>query len=242
MSTINMIKAKERFQGSPAFWLKPAHIFNFAGHHRPGRSGFGDLLVVNDDWVKGKNGFGAHPHHDMEIVTWMLEGKLDHEDNQGNKGTIVYGEAQQMSAGSGVLHSEFNHEPEDAHLLQMWVLPDVIRAEPRYQQVNVKDKIKNNLALIASGEHDAPIHLHNNKASFYAGVFDEDKTESLPGSEKLYIYVAEGSATIESNEGVTGDSFLVEDSENLNIEIKAGSHIVIWAIDSHAREASNFAY
>lgn len=237
-----MIKAEDRFQGSPAFWLKPAHIFNFADHHRPGRSGFGDLLVVNDDHVLGKNGFGFHPHHDMEIVTWMLKGKLNHEDNQGNKGTIVYGEAQQMSAGTGVLHSEFNHEEEEAHLLQMWVIPDKMRAEPRYQQVNVLENIQNNLALIASGEHEAPIHLHNSKASFYAGVFNEDKVEKLPNSDKLYIYVAEGSASVKENSGTTGDSFLIEDAKEIEIEVKAGSHIVVWAVDSHAREQANFAY
>ena len=239
--TVTRIAPDQRFH-SQIDWLETFHVFNFSQHYRDGRNGFGDLLVVNDDIVRANRGFGMHPHHDMEIVTWVLSGSLSHEDNQGNKGTISPGEIQQMSAGSGVLHSEVNpSSDEDVHLLQMWVLPDVMRAQPRYQQENVEHLITNSLACIASGAIDAPIHLHNSTASLYVGRFDSDTTVALPSNEKLYVYMARGTGTFENENVATGESLLIDSAQKeKTIDVSPDSELVIWSIDSHARAESNF--
>lgn len=240
MTAITKLAAETRFH-TQIDWLESFHIFNFSHHYRNGRNGFGDLLVMNDDYVSGNRGFGMHPHHDMEIVTWVLSGTLAHEDNHGNKGTITPGEIQQMSAGSGVLHSEVNPTDETCHLLQMWVLPDVKSATPRYQQENVDTIIKNQLGCVASGEFDAPIHLHNSKASLYVGRFDKDSSVELPNNEKLFIYVAKGSIKIDTESANEGDSLYIEDAtQELKTDITKNSEIIIWSIDSHARAQSNF--
>jgi redox-sensitive bicupin YhaK (pirin superfamily) len=240
MSTITTIAPDERFH-TQIDWLDTFHIYNFSHHYRNGRSGFGDLLVMNDDKVSGNRGFGMHPHHDMEIVTWVLSGTLAHEDNQGNKGTITPGEVQQMSAGSGVLHSEVNPTDETCHLLQMWVLPDKKGVTPRYQQENVSHLIQDQLGLVASGEKEAPIHLHNDKASLYVGRFSSESEVTLPHNELLYIYIARGSATFAGEDIATGTSIHIrQPEENLTISVSADSEIVIWSIDDHARLQSNF--
>ena len=239
--TVTKIAPDQRFH-SQIDWLESFHIFNFSQHYRDGRNGFGDLLVVNDDIVRANRGFGMHPHHDMEIVTWVLSGTLSHEDNQGNKGTITPGEIQQMSAGSGVLHSEINPSTdEDVHLLQMWVLPDVMRAQPRYQQENVEHLINNNLACVASGATDAPIHLHNKTASLHVGRFDVDSTVALTSNEKLYVYMARGTGIFESEKVTTGESLLIDSAQTeTTIDVSTESELVVWSIDSHARAKSNF--
>lgn len=233
---LKVIEPKERFH-TKIDWLESFHIFNFSENYRDGRNGFGDLLVVNDDYVEPRTGFGMHPHRDMEIVTWVLSGSLSHEDNGGNKGTITPGEIQQMSAGTGVLHSEMNLSDEQVHLVQMWVLPDVKGVQPRYQQQNVEHLIKNQLGCVASGKIDAPIHLHNKNASLYVGRYDSKSNVELPISEKLYIYVARGNVNFDNTIFEEGNSLLIE-SNNKTASLEAGENteIIVWAVGSDARE------
>lgn len=244
--TTTTIPADARFH-SKMDWLESFHIFNFSQFYRDGRNGYGDLLVVNDDIVDPARGFGMHPHHDMEIVTWVLSGAISHEDNAGHSGIIRPGEVQQMSAGSGVLHSEMNSDPTvPVHLIQMWVLPDKKGVAPRYQQENVEHLIKNTLGCIASGSIDAPIHLHNATASLYVGRFEDEQLVELPTNEKLYIYVARGSIKLLDETGYekkfpTGSSILFDGATTpTSITVGANSEIVVWSIDSHARLQSNF--
>ena len=115
-------------------WLKAKHTFSFANYHDPSRMGFGALRVINDDHIAPGGGFATHPHRDMEIVTIPLQGSLRHEDSMGNSQVLQKGEIQSMSAGTGILHSEFNHGDEDLKLLQIWILPKKLGVQPRYEQ------------------------------------------------------------------------------------------------------------
>ena len=241
MTELQSIAPSERFQGDIG-WLKSFHIFNFAENFLPGRSGFGDLLVVNEDYIEPDSGFGMHPHRDMEIVTWVLAGSLTHEDNAGNKGVIVPGEIQRMSAGSGVIHSEFNHSStEKVHLLQMWLLPDVNAIPPRYDQISVKDLISNELGCIASGQVDAPIHLHNKNASLHVGRYDLASKIELPNNKKLFIYDARGALEVEGTNYAQGSSLLISDPmTDTSAKCSDNSEIVIWSVDSKARAMSRY--
>jgi len=241
MTQIDVISPADRFQGDLG-WLKSFHIFNFAENYIPGRSGFGDLLVVNEDYIKPESGFGMHPHRDMEIVTWVLAGSLTHEDNAGNKGVIVPGEVQRMSAGSGVLHSEYNHSPdEEIHLLQMWVLPDVNAVPPRYDQENVEELITDKLGCIASGQFDAPIHLHNKNASLYVGRYKQASKIEFPINEKLFVYVAAGNLEFDGTKYSQGTSLLISEPNTSSTALCSDdSEIVIWSTSSKARAMSRY--
>ncbi|MFN8015573.1 MAG: pirin family protein [Acidimicrobiia bacterium] len=236
MNSLKIISPTDRFHNQ-IDWLDSYHIFNFSYFYKDDRNGFGDLLVVNDDHIDTSSGFGMHPHHDMEIVTWILNGELTHEDNKGNTGVISEGDIQQMSAGSGVLHSEFNHnEVQNVDLLQMWLLPDRKGVEPRYQQQNVADIVDNELGLVASGQVDAPIHLYNQNASLYIGKFSAEKQISIPNNEKTYIYVARGEITFNDVSYDKGFSLLIENkNEDLNFTVSSNSEVILWSIGSQAR-------
>lgn len=238
---IDVISPQDRFK-TDIGWLKTNLVFNFSHHYKEGRNGFGDLLVANHDLVKAGTGFGKHPHRDMEIVTWIFDGELAHDDNGDNHGVIRPGEVQQMSAGSGVVHSEMNPSKDtDVLLMQMWVLPDKKSVEPRYQQVDVNHLINDELGLVASGEFDAPIHLHNNKASFYVGRFSTETTFEMPDNKMLFIYPAKGNVEIEGKLYEDGTSILITDpKKSLEAKASANSEILLWSIDDHARKQAGF--
>src|SRR3954465_11296106 len=148
--TIAIQRAADRFH-TYIDWLHSKHSFNFGGHYREGENGHGLLLVNNDDKVAPGGGFGTHGHRDMEIVTWVLDGTLEHRDSEGNHGVLYPGLAQRMSAGSGIRHSEMNPSPDlPVHFVQMWVLPDTTGIRPGYQQLDINDELaKGGLVPIA---------------------------------------------------------------------------------------------
>lgn len=150
-------------------WLQSRHSFSFGDHYQPDNTHFGLLLVSNDDIVAPRTGFDTHQHRDMEIVTWVLEGELTHQDSTGNHGVVYPGLAQRMSAGSGILHSEKNDSlTEPVHFVQMWVVPDETAITPSYQQDEIGNQLDNvGLITIASGipGRDAALVLHNRAAS-----------------------------------------------------------------------------
>src|SRR5688500_9372294 len=155
-----------------AGWLDSRHSFSFGGHWDPSNTGHGLLLVSNDDRVAAGTGFSTHPHQDMEIVTWVLSGRLEHKDSEGNRGELYPGLAQRMSAGRGIWHSEMNPSPtEDVHFIQMWVLPDTERVDPGYEQRDINTELdKGGLQPIASGQgHDAAITIRQRDAVLWGG-------------------------------------------------------------------------
>lgn len=162
-------------------WLDSHHSFSFANYYDPAHMGFGPLRVINDDRIAAGRGFGTHGHRDMEIITYVLEGAVAHKDSMGSGSTIRPGDLQRMSAGRGVLHSEFNPQPDAAtHLLQIWIEPDVTGIEPEYEQKTFDDASKRGrLCQMASPDGaEESLRIHQN-ARLYAGLFDGAEQASL---------------------------------------------------------------
>ncbi len=191
-SGIDVRRAGERFH-SELDWLDSWHSFSFSNHYDPKNTHHGLLLVHNDDIVAGGTGFGLHPHQDMEIVTWVLDGALEHHDSEGNHGVIRPGLAQRMSAGRGIRHSEQNaSETDPVHLLQMWVIPDVTGITPEYEEVDVSDRLRGDaLFPLASGrEDDAAITIHQRDATLWVGRLVPGATVDLPDAPYVHVFIA----------------------------------------------------
>ena len=177
-------------------WLDSYHSFSFADYYDPEHMHFGALRVINEDRVAGGQGFGAHGHRDMEIVSYVLEGALAHRDSMGNGSTIRPGDVQRMSAGTGVRHSEFNGSPTDtAHFLQIWIIPDAPGGAPGYEEKRFADDEKRGrLRVIASPEGtDGSVKIGAN-ARIFAGLFDGDERADfdVPAGRRVYVHVARG--------------------------------------------------
>ena len=200
-------------------WLKSFHSFSFAGYHDPAHMGFGNLRVINEDRVAAGAGFGTHGHKDMEIISYVMSGELAHKDSMGNVETIPPGEVQRMSAGRGVMHSEFNHRKDEAtHFLQIWLLPDVRGIEPGYEQKRFADAEKRgNLRLVASPDGvDGSVTVHAD-ARLYAGLFDGAETASLAldPKRKSYVHLVRGRLDVNGTTLSTGDAAMIEGESRL---------------------------
>jgi redox-sensitive bicupin YhaK (pirin superfamily) len=216
---IDVRRAGERFT-SRFGWLDSKHSFSFGQHHDPANTHHGVLLVNNDDIVDPGTGFDTHPHRDMEIVTWVLEGSLVHQDSTGHNGVIYPGLAQRMSAGSGILHSEKNDSwrlrgdvhDDPVHFVQMWVLPDEGNITPGYEQLEIEHELlAGGLVPVASGmaRHDgeAAIRIRNRYAALHAARLAPGQEVSLPDSPFLHLFVARGAVTLEgAGPLATGDA------------------------------------
>jgi hypothetical protein len=181
-------------------WLDSRHSFSFGGHHDPANTHHGLLLVSNDDRVAAGSGFSTHPHRDMEIVTWVLSGRLEHRDSEGNRGEIYPGLAQRMSAGTGIWHSEMNPSSvDDVHFVQMWVLPDIEGESPGYAQRDINAELdRGGLQPVASGQgHDAAIPIRQRDAVLWAGRLLGGETVAVPDGPNVHLFVAVGSAELE---------------------------------------------
>ena len=191
-------------------WLKSFHTFSFADYHDPEHMGFGSLRVINEDRILPGSGFGTHGHREMEIISYVLEGALAHEDNMGNGSSIVPGDVQRMSAGKGVLHSEYNHSKDGAtHFLQIWIEPNVTGIRPSYEQKHFDAAARRGrLRLIASGDaRDGSVLIHQD-ASVYAALLDgtERITHVLAPARKAYVHVARGKVTVNGQALQAGDA------------------------------------
>src|SRR3989304_4017282 len=201
---------------------KSFHTFSFAGYHDPEHMGFGSLRVINEDRVLPGSGFGTHGHRDMEIISYVLEGALAHEDNMGNGSSIVPGDVQRMSAGKGVLHSEYNHSKDGVtHFLQIWIEPDVTGIRPSYEQKHFDAASKRGrLRLIASSDAREGSVLIHQDASVYAALLDaaERISHKLDPARKAYVQVARGRLTVNGQLVEAGDALKASGVAGLGLE------------------------
>lgn len=200
-------------------WLHSHHTFSFGHYRDPQQQGFSDLLVINDDRVIKSEGFGTHPHRDMEIFSYVLEGALAHQDSMGTGSVILPGDVQMMSAGTGIRHSEYNHSKDDpVHFLQIWIVPNVRDVAPRYQQVHFSEAEKRGkLRLIISPEGvNGSLSVYQD-VRVYAGLFDgaEQATLKLDSGRYAYVHVASGSIKINGVQFAEGDGARIRQEELL---------------------------
>ncbi|MFO0698281.1 MAG: pirin family protein [Nitrospira sp.] len=219
-------------------WLESRHSFSFSQHYDPLNMHHGLLLVHNDDIVKPNSGFRTHPHRDMEIVTWVLDGELEHKDSEGNSGIIYPGLAQRMSAGTGIWHSEMNPQGnKDVHFIQMWVPPDQACMAPSYEQRDINEQLsKGGLVPIASGRgHEAAIAIRQKNAVLWGGRLQPGETAIVPDAPYVHVFVAKGSAELESAGSLqAGDEarLTAAGGRRLTAGKTEGAEVLIWETDA----------
>ena len=234
--TIDIWRGSERFH-TKVDWLDSFHSFSFADHYDPANMRHGLLLVSNDDVIKAGTGFRTHPHQDMEIVTWVLEGEIEHKDSVGNKGIIYPGLAQRMSAGAGIWHSEMNPRADkDVHLVQMWVLPDTERIAPSYEQLDINAQLdRGGLVPIASGRgHDAAIKISQRGAVLWGGRLKPGETVRVPDAPFAHVFVAKGAAELEeAGHLAAGDAvrLTAAGARRLTADAGQGAEVLIWEMN-----------
>ncbi|HEX2889972.1 pirin family protein [Vineibacter terrae] len=206
-------------------WLNSQHTFSFGHYHDPRHMGFGPLRVINEDRVRAGAGFDTHGHRDMEIISYVLEGALEHKDSLGTGSVIRPGDVQVMSAGTGIRHSEFNHsQAEPVHFLQIWVLPERNGLTPRYEQKTFSaDEKRGRLRLVASPDGSAGSVVMHQDVRLYAGLLDEGAQveHALVPGRKAWVQVARGAVTLNGVALQAGDGAAVDDVSTL--AIAAGS-------------------
>jgi quercetin 2,3-dioxygenase len=231
MGTVDIRRAGERFHTS-IDWLDSWHSFSFGPHYDPTNTHHGLLLVSNDDRVRAGTGFGTHGHQDMEIVTWVLDGELEHQDSSGGHGIIYPGLAQRMSAGSGVRHSEMNPSATaDVHLVQMWVLPDTTGIAPGYEQRDVSDLLAGGeLVPVASGQgHDGAVTIHQREATLWAARMPADATVRVPDAPHVHVFLAAGEASFGDDHLHAGDAVRLTDAGARELVAgAAGAEVLVW--------------
>jgi quercetin 2,3-dioxygenase len=211
-------------------WLDSYHSFSFADYYDPRHMGYGPLRVINEDRVAAGSGFPTHGHRDMEIISYVLEGALAHEDSMGNGSTMVPGDVQRMSAGTGVRHSEYNHDRSGVtHFLQIWIEPNVTGIPPSYEQKHFKpEERRGRLRLIASPDgRDGSVSIHQD-ALVYAGLFDGRENASYDlKNQRAYVHVARGKITVNGHALEAGDALKTEDRV-LELELAADAEVLVF--------------
>jgi hypothetical protein len=239
---VDVRRAADRFS-TRIDWLDSKHSFSFSRHYDPANTHHGLLLVNNDDTVKAGAGFETHPHQDMEIVTWVLQGSLVHQDSTGHSGVIYPGLAQRMSAGAGILHSEKNDawrlqggagHDEPVHFVQMWVVPDENGITPGYEQLEIGDELlRGGLVPVASGmaKHDgaAAIRIKNRHAALYAARLQPGQSVQLPEAPFLHLFVPRGAVTLEGAGALTaGDAVRFTATGGQRVTASEPAEILVW--------------
>jgi len=218
-------------------WLKSFHSFSFAGYYDPNHMGFGNLRVINEDRIAPGTGFGTHGHRDMEIISYVLEGNLAHKDSMGHVEGIPPGDVQRMSAGRGVMHSEFNHAPaEVTHFLQIWIEPNVTGIPPSYEQKSFSAAEKRGrLRLVASPEaEDGAVRIHAD-ARVYAGLFNggESFDLALDPRRKGYVHVARGEVEVNGRKLAVGDAAKLENEGAVRLSNGRDAEVLVFDLAGH---------
>ncbi|TWT10253.1 pirin family protein [Reyranella sp. CPCC 100927] len=214
-------------------WLNSQHTFSFGHYHDPQHMGFGPLRVINEDRVRAGAGFDTHGHRDMEIISYVLEGALEHKDSLGTGSVIRPGDVQVMSAGTGIRHSEFNHSKDDpVHFLQIWIIPDRDGLKPRYdQKAFPADEKRGRLRLVASPDGaDGSVVIHQD-ARLYASVLDtgEQAVLELPAGRRAWVQVARGAVAVNGTALRTGDGAAVSGETSIAIAATtAGTEVLLF--------------
>lgn len=216
-------------------WLQARHTFSFADYKDAQWSRFRSLRVINEDRIAAGGGFPTHPHRDMEIITYMLSGSLEHKDSIGNGGTVRPGEIQYMSAGAGVWHSEFNRATDTSHLLQIWLTPAFRGTPPAYDSRTFGEERRNDLRLIASGDGRMGAMPINQDVELYASILDAGRSAaySLRAGRGMWLQLARGELTINGQALAAGDAAYIEDTlpdapANLSISTNTGAEFLLF--------------
>ncbi len=213
-------------------WLDSFHSFSFADYYDPAHMGFGALRVINEDRVQPGMGFGTHGHRDMEILSYVLSGALEHKDSMGNGSVIRPGSVQRMSAGTGVRHSEYNPSATEAtHFLQIWIVPGVTGIAPGYEERTLPDADKRGrLALVASPDGRAGSVILHQDALVFAGLFDGRESASHPiaPGRRAYVHVARGEVTVNGQPLAAGDAAKLSDEPAVHLEGGRGAEVLVF--------------
>ncbi|MFM2343431.1 MAG: hypothetical protein RLZZ210_39 [Pseudomonadota bacterium] len=215
-------------------WLKSMHTFSFASYYDAKHMGFSVLRVINEDFIQGGTGFGMHPHRDMEIITYMVDGALEHQDSMGNTAVINAGEVQRMSAGTGVKHSEYNHlENKNTHLLQIWILPEQKRIEPSYEQKSFTEDFKCNdfVLVVSKNGRNSSISI-NQDIDMYVTKAQNDGEKTFK-HRNLWLQVIKGDVYINNLDDnnielSSGDAVAISDVEAIKIKWNSGSEFILF--------------
>jgi redox-sensitive bicupin YhaK (pirin superfamily) len=229
--SMDVRRAADRFT-TRIDWLDSRHCFSFGHHYDAANTHFGLLLVSNDDVVAPGSGFSTHPHRDMEIVTWVLDGELAHQDSHGHSGLITPGLAQRMSAGSGMLHSEINATGDrPVHFVQMWVLPDTESVTPSYDQLDITAELdRGGLVPVASGRgHEAAISIRQAGAVLWAARLQPGERVQLPDAPYVHLFVAKGAGDLESAGELTqGDAVRLTAAGGPAFTARSAAEVLVW--------------
>ena len=212
-------------------WLESRHTFSFGEYFDPKESGFSVLRVINEDRVVPGGGFETHPHRDIEIITYVLDGAVEHRDSLGNRSVIPAGEVQRITAGTGIMHSEFNRSPSaPLHFLQIWIIPNGRGLKPGYQQKSIRDRTRGKLSLIASPKDSDGALTINQDVELYVGTLGGGELieKKLGKSRKAYVHVAHGKVSLDGIDLIEGDGAKIVDEPQLKLSALENAEVLLF--------------
>jgi quercetin 2,3-dioxygenase len=227
---IKVIKSEDRYHADHG-WLDTRWHFSFDSYYDPENMNWGALRVFNDDVIQPGKGFGMHPHRDMEIVTYVLDGELEHQDNQGNRGVVHPGEVQVMSAGTGIVHAEYNHSKEKpVRLIQLWILPQHRGSKPRWEQHRFsRDERRGKLLPVVSSGNVAGTLAIDQDAEIRVAALDagQETVHTTREGRKIYLFVISGSVTANGEKLAAGDQARIADVKELKLRASEGAELIL---------------
>jgi redox-sensitive bicupin YhaK (pirin superfamily) len=227
---IKVIKSDERFHAEMG-WLNTYWHFSFSDYYDPENMNWSKLRVFNDDIIAGGGGFGLHPHRDMEIITYVLDGELAHQDSVGNRGVIRAGEVQVMSAGRGIRHGEMNASPtKPVHLLQIWIEPRTLGGTPRWEQKQFtpQQRARKLLPVVSSGNVPGTLSIDQDAAIYVSALKAGEKlTHESPANRHAYLFVTSGAVSVNNETLSAGDQARIADETKLNLEAQSDAELIL---------------